>query len=295
MVIAAALASALCYAAAMVLQQHGARQADGSASLRPGLVAELVRKPVWLAGVAANLLGYGLRFAALSRGSLVVVQPLLVTSLLFALPASARWHREGGLGGEVWASAAAIVVGLAMFLAAAGKAGNGVAPSGLSWLSAVIAIGLGSGLVVAVARGESGPRRAAMLAAAGGGLLAFTAALTKAVAVGLRADGLGVVWHWTPYALAVIGAASVIVTQSAFEAASLRASLPVLMVVEPLMSVALGVGLFGEHIAAGLPARSVEAVGLVLAGVGVVVLARREGALAQRESVPPGDVEREAV
>lgn len=281
MVIAAALASALCYAAAMVLQQHGARQADAQASLRPSLVAQLARKPVWLAGVAANLLGYGLRFAALSRGSLVVVQPLLVTSLLFALPASARWHREGRLGADVWASAAAIVVGLAMFLAAAGKADNGVVPSGPAWLAAAIVVGLAAGVVVAVARGEAGPRRAAILAAAGGGLLALTAALTKAVAVGLRADGLGVVWHWTPYALAVVGAAAVVITQSAFEAAPLRASLPVLMVVEPLASVALGVGLFGEHIAAGLFARSAEAVGLVLAGVGVVVLAQRESTVAE--------------
>jgi drug/metabolite transporter (DMT)-like permease len=278
-VIALALAAAVSYAAAMVLQQHEAGTADQASSLRPSLVVALARRPLWLGGVVANLLGYGLRFAALGRGSLVVVQPLLVTSLLFALPWSAAWHRRGRLGRGEWASAVAIVAGLAMFLTAAGSSHNGSDPSGAAWAGAAAACGAVAGAVVLAGRGSSGSRRAAYLAAAGGVLLALTAALTKAVATGLRHDGLSVALRWTPWALLAVGLLSVVVVQSAFGAAPLSASLPVLMVVEPLASLALGMALFGEHVAGGPVARGFEVVGLVLAGFGVVVLARSEAAV----------------
>jgi len=276
LVVALALAAALAYAAAMVLQQHEAGEADQSSSLRPGLVVELARRPVWVGGIVANLVGYGLRFAALSKGSLVVVQPLLVTSLLFALPLSAAWHRLPRLRPEGWAAAGAIVAGLALFLTAAGSSGAGRTPSGAAWLGAAAACAAGAGGVVLAGRREAGPRRAALLAGAGGVLLSLTAALTKAVATGLRADGLDVALRWTPWALLAVGLLSMVVVQSAFGAAPLSASLPVLMVVEPLASLALGVWLFGEHVAGGLGARGLELVGLVLAGAGVVVLARLE-------------------
>jgi hypothetical protein len=168
------------------------------------------------------------------------------------------------------------VAGLALFLTAAGSSGQGREPSDAAWLGGAALCGLGAGVVVLAARSWTGARRAAWLAAAGGVLLALTAALTKAVATGLRHDGLAVLGRWTPYGLVVAGLVSVVVVQSAFGAAPLAASLPVLMVVEPLASLALGVGLFGERIAGGAAARGAEGVGLVLAGIGVVVLARME-------------------
>ena len=56
-----------------------------------GLVSALARQPLWWAGSAADVAGYAAQAAALGLGSLLLVQPLLVTSLLFALPLGARW------------------------------------------------------------------------------------------------------------------------------------------------------------------------------------------------------------
>src|SRR4051812_28519135 len=118
MVVAVALTASFCYAVAIVLQQRTASEADPGASLRLRLLGNLARRPVWLLGIALNGAGYGLRFIALSRESLVLVQPLLVCALLFALPLAAA---TGGrrLRGREWAGGAAIVAGLSAFEIAA--------------------------------------------------------------------------------------------------------------------------------------------------------------------------------
>src|SRR5207245_8987251 len=113
-VVVIALGAAFCYAAATALQQRSARQAT-PAGLHPRLLVDLARRPVWQLGIAANVAAYGLQFVALGRGSLVLVQPLLVSALLFALPIGALLsrapvHRRERLGALV------IVIGLSAFL-----------------------------------------------------------------------------------------------------------------------------------------------------------------------------------
>ena len=60
--------------------------------MRPSLLLRLVRRPMWLAGTAADWSGFGLQALALGMGSILVVQPLLCTGLLFALPIGAAWR-----------------------------------------------------------------------------------------------------------------------------------------------------------------------------------------------------------
>ena len=85
MEIALALAAALLFALGTVLQQKAALDEPpvGSSS---GLLLRIARRPVWLAGIAADGLGFVTPAAALGTGDLAVVQPLLVTTLVFALP-----------------------------------------------------------------------------------------------------------------------------------------------------------------------------------------------------------------
>src|SRR5437764_1165847 len=85
-----ALASALAFAAATVGQQRAAaRSSDADARARR-FIGQLLRNPRWLVATLGNTVGYGLQAAALGVGSVVIVEPILVTSLLFALPLSAR-------------------------------------------------------------------------------------------------------------------------------------------------------------------------------------------------------------
>src|SRR5439155_299608 len=83
--------------------------------------------------------------------------------------------------------------------------------------------------------------------AAAGLLFALMAALTKVNASLARAGLRELLGHWPPYALLAVGGAAVLLVQSAYQAGPLSASLPVIMVVEPLASVGIGTYLCHEH------------------------------------------------
>ena len=70
---------------------------------RPGLLVRVIRQPIWLLGVAAEIAGFVFQLIALRHGSLVVVQPLLTTSLLFTIALVGTWTRQGVTASE-WAA-----------------------------------------------------------------------------------------------------------------------------------------------------------------------------------------------
>jgi drug/metabolite transporter (DMT)-like permease len=256
-----------------VWQQRAAAAEPLDQSLRIGLLARLARRPLWVLGIVADVLGYVLQFIALGHGTLVVVQPLLVSGLLFALPLGAlvsgkRMERRDWVGGG------AVVAGLAIFLVVANPAkGRPVASD--STLAAIgIAVAVVAGVLLLAARGKEGARRAMLLATTGGLLYGFTAALTK-TAAHLLDQGVGhLLTSWPTYALVAGGALGMLVTQSAFQAAPLVASLPMLTVVDPIASIAIGAFAFGEGIASSPVAVVTEVAGLGLLVWGVFALAR---------------------
>ena len=133
-----ALGAALAYAAASVLQQREAEAdtgGEGGGAVGGGirLVVRLARKPIWLAGLGADALGYGLQAAALGVGELLVVQPVLTSGILFALPVSAWWSGRR-LGRTDFAWACTLAVGLTVFLLLAGTDGGLDRASTEAWL-----------------------------------------------------------------------------------------------------------------------------------------------------------------
>ena len=73
---------------------------------------------MWLLGVLGDIGGFVLQAAALRRGSLIVVQPLLTTSLLFTLTLTAAWSHHPITRSE-WVALVMVLAGLALFLATA--------------------------------------------------------------------------------------------------------------------------------------------------------------------------------
>ena len=68
--------------------------------------------------MSCDVTGYVLQFVALGHGTLVVVQPLLVCGLLFALLSGAAWAGRK-LRRRDWIAAVLVCAGLAVFLAVA--------------------------------------------------------------------------------------------------------------------------------------------------------------------------------
>ena len=86
--VALALTAALLFALGTVLQQRAGLQTPPRGS-GARLLVEMARRRVWLAGIAADALGFAAQAAALTIGRLTVVQPLLAASVVFALPLGA--------------------------------------------------------------------------------------------------------------------------------------------------------------------------------------------------------------
>jgi drug/metabolite transporter (DMT)-like permease len=267
------LASAASYGLGAVLQHHEAIQQEPVATVRSGLLARLVRRPIWLIGSALDGLGYVFQFLALRRGSLALVEPLLVLSLVFALPVGARLDRRRVSSSEVWA-AVTTVAGLALFQEVARPAlGNPTAPLA-AWLALSAGIALACGVLAILARGTS-PRRAAVLyAAASGTAFGYVAAVTERTGHLLDKGVLHVLATWPPYALVVGAVVALSLTQSAFHAGVLRLSLPTLTIAQPLVALAIGIGFFGERVHSRGLAPVVEVLGLVVMTVGAYNLTR---------------------
>lgn len=269
-----ALAAGISYAGASVLEQRVAARQRPELALRLRLLLAVVRQPLWLLGLALDIGAFVLEAGALAAGSVILVGPLLVTGLLFALPLSTvgtsrRFTRRN------WLAAIALTGGLAVFVTVGSPRGGRADATGVAWacttgvLSALVA------LLVARARSAAPSRRALYLGTATGAVYGLTAVLTK-TSTDLLGHGVGaVIGHWQPYALLALSAGAFLLNQSAFQAGHLAASLPAITIVNPVVAALLGWALFGER----LGARGAAAVGITIVGVaasfaGTLALAR---------------------
>ncbi len=259
-----ALLSALAFAIATVAQQRAASQVSDDNARSGQFFAHLFRSPQWWAGTLGNAVGYVLQGVALAFGSLLIVAPMLVTSLLFALPLGARLSHTR-LPRAVWIWGLVLATSLAVFVLI-GNANNGTNhASHRGWL---IATAIGVPIVVVclvVAHSRSGATRASLLAIATGVLAGALAVLTKAVVALLRHGIVHTVTSWELYGLAVVGIAGIYLQQLSFQAGSLQASLPIILVLEPLIAAALGLTLLHEQL-------RVTGVRMVILGVSVLAM-----------------------
>ncbi len=274
MVIALAVGAALCNAVSSVLQRLAARNAPDENSFHLRLLTYLLRRPLWVAGILAMMGAFVLQAAALTRGSLSVVQPLLVSELLFVLGILALCLHVRVTRRD-WLGAAMVVVGLGGFLAVASPVPGGQTPG----LLPLIGTGIATLAVVVAAIGlsqhGSGARRAALLGAAAGTTFGLTAALTKIFTVSIVSSGFaGAFASWAPYALAATGLSAVFLAQNAYQAGPLAASQPAFTIVDPLVSVSIGVALFGDRLRTTGWDVLLELLTFGLMAVGVVVLSR---------------------
>ncbi len=274
MEVALALISAFLFALGTVLQQKAATDAPLSGT-GSGLLLRMAGRPAWLAGIAADIVGFVAQAAALRLGQLAVVQPLLVSSVVFALPLGARLSDQR-IGRREVVAAAVVVAALVAFLAIADPSGGRNEVPLSDWvLSGVACAALAAPLWLLGRRGAAA-RSAALLGAAAGVLFALSAALTKAVVDELHVGVVHVIASWEPYALAGVGYASMTLNQLALNTRALAATIASSTALDPIVSVALGLTLFDERLLASSLLAAGAFMALAAALLGMVVLARAE-------------------
>jgi drug/metabolite transporter (DMT)-like permease len=276
--IALALIAAALFALGSVLQQKAGTDAP-TIGASTGLLLRMARQPVWIAGIAVDGLAFVAQAAALGIGSLAVVQPLLVASVVFALPLGV-WLTDQRVGRREVVAALALLVGLGAFIVVADPSGGHDSASLGAWLIAAAACGGPCVVLTLLAPRSPGARRAAMLGAAAGILFALSAALTKTVVSELD-NGLATLFTtWPLYGLIAVGYISMTLNQMSLDAGALAATMATSTALDPIASVVLGLALFKESIDAS-PAELL----VVLLALGVVVAAMI--VLARDQAEPP--------
>lgn len=268
----AALVGSLANATSGVLQ----RQATGTPEARElfsrHFMVTLARNQMWLLGEALDIFGFLLQAVALKFGSLTLVEPLLTTNLIFVL-LILRWRFQVPAKWREWGGAVAICVGLSFLLLAASPHGGQVQFNGSDWLITALSIGV---FVIAsavlVRRIPMAAWRAAIAGVAAGANFALTAAFTKLAVNKLQLGIPTLMSSWEVYALIASGICALLVMQSAYGAGPLAISTPAMQIVDPLLSVVIGILLFNDFVDFSSGAIAAEIVsGLVMVG-GIIAL-----------------------
>ncbi|OBG40098.1 hypothetical protein A5672_14205 [Mycobacterium alsense] len=276
-----ALASALCIAIGDVLQQRAAHCIADESAGNVELFANLLRSRRWWWGLLLLAASIALQAAALSRGSVLLVQALLMLSLLFALPVNARLSKRAVSADEwIWAGllTAAVIV---IVVVGDPQAGRSSASLG-TWAAVAAVLGPLFVACVVAARIWGGHVAALLLALVSGSLWGVFAVLTKEVVARLGDGAWAVAATPELYAWLLAAAGGFAFSQLAFRAGPLTASMPALQMSQPVVAAALGVVVLGETLDAGRG----EVVALVVAALvmaaAIVKLARVEAVATRR-------------
>ena len=100
------------------------------------------------------------------------------------------------------------------------------------------------------------------------------AALAKALSQQFDRGFSTVLTTWPLYSAAAMGFVALLLSQAAYQTARPAITLPVIAVVEPLLSVVIGIALFGERIARSFGRASLAIASLAVLAAGLAVLAR---------------------
>lgn len=284
-----AFSAAVSWAVANVLQQRIAARLPSASAFDPAVLLRLARRPLWLAGMALVIVAFALQATALGIGRLVVIEPVLASSLLVALVLAARADRHRMRPGE-WAASVATFAGLAGFLVTSQPAGGQpIAATEPLGLAVAVATGVAVACGGLVAR-LPGPGRALLLGVGGGIAAGVTDALTKTVAALAGARGPGVFADGRFYLLVWVGLLTFVVQQNGYRAARLAGFLPTFAVLEPVVGAIAGLLIYHERLSGG-PARIVvEAAASVAAIWGIARLAGSSAALAAERGLASAEV-----
>jgi drug/metabolite transporter (DMT)-like permease len=274
-----ALGAAFFIAIGDVIHQRSAHEVTDEQVSHLELFTRLLRDGRWWLGSAVAAIGFALQAAALGLGSVLLVQALLVTSLLFALPINARAsHRRVTRWEWLWAAllAAAVVVIVTVGNPTAGHSHA----SWKTWTAVIVVLGPALVLCIVGAGIVKGPASAVLLGFVSGALWGVFAVLTKGV-VDRIDDGLWALVR-TPelYVWALVAIAGTAYQQASFRAGSLTASLPTMTVAEPVVGSVLGIFVLGEALRPGDAGWFTLVIAVTAMVVATAALARGEAAAA---------------
>lgn len=278
-----ALIAAVAFALAATLWQR----ASLALGVKPGDAGSLVRllgSGIWLLGLAAQGVGVVLQGAALDRGRVTIIQPLLVTTIVWAMPLGYFLTQQVITWRHI-AGAAVVVAGLAVFARFGDPAaGNDNAPAS-TWVAALLVVAAVCASLLLFSRRGGPGAKAAVLGATAGILYGVSATLMKPVVEALHQVGVsGVLESWEVWVMAGAGLVGFYLQQLSLATGKLVTSVATVSVANPVVSVLLGALVLQERLDRNPPWHAVAAVGaLAVALFGAILITSASEREAQAE------------
>ncbi len=247
MVFVLALFAAGANAFATVLQRLGVEEARPVSKRTLHLMASVLRRPIWFAGLGLTTASFLLQALALSFGNLSTVQPIMVTEILFLVVILGTWFHHQ-LRWIDWIAVLGTAVGLGVFLGLSYSQEGHSYPSQYDWILLLVASA--GAIVLGIVAAQRGRRswRAVCYGVSAGICFALTAAFIKTVANEWPRGVVYVFTHPAAYAVAVAGLIGLVISQHALDAGPVAASQAALLIVNPLSSIIMGIWLFRDHV-----------------------------------------------
>jgi drug/metabolite transporter (DMT)-like permease len=274
MVLGITLVAAMLLGAGFVLQQHAAGQEPQAYYMRLRLILDLVRHRRWLLGFGIMITGQLLSAWCVGHLQLSLYEPLIATSLIFALalavPLSHQRLRATELIGAVILS-----LGVAALSLPREPGTPHVSFGSFADWPAAAGIAVVAYICIHAGHRRSGRTRATLTGVGAGLVFGIADALTRRTVQILDAHSFaGLLTNWAPYCLVAAALIANWLMQNAFNAAPLNASLPAITASEPLAGILLGVVVFGDVIEISPGILAVQAAGIVALVLGVIMVAR---------------------
>lgn len=236
-------------AASSVLQRLSAGSPKAGELFSKNFIKAVAVKRMFLAGVGLQLVGFLMQAVALGNGPLVIVQPLLTVDLIFLL-IFLYIARGIKTGPREWAAILLIIVGLGGLYVVAHPKGGHLVYHLAPWIVVISLIGAATlALAITVRHLKSPKLRGLMGGLAASGAFSLDAAFTKLALNQFNQYGFGYVMsHWPVYALICSGISALILMENAYAAGPLVWSQPTLEIGEPIISVTIGILIFGDSL-----------------------------------------------
>ena len=268
-----------------VLTQHKASISAPTRVEGWRLALYLPRQPLWLLGVAAAVGSFAFQALALHNGPMSVVQPLLVTELVFVLLLRRVWIHQD-VARAAWAAVGVVCVALAVFLAVGEPTGGSAAPEANQWLSAGLVFGGTITVLVLLGMRGSPVRRAAVFATAAALTASLEATFLKTAGQTFATSGIGgMLADWPVYAFIAATITGGLLQQAALHVGPLSVSQPLLVLIDPFASIILSVWLFDERFTDSPAKIAVAVVSFAVMAAGVTALTRT----APQDLTPSGE------
>lgn len=285
-----AILATVCFALAATLWQRATLRAGFSAG-DPGSFVRLARDPIWLLGLLAQGVGVAFQAAALDRGRVAIVQPLLVVTIIWALPLGyfltgqrVTWTQVGG--------AVLIVAGLVLFGSFGDPAGGVDNAPTSDWVVAIAIIVVVCGVLAFFSNRGSPTIKSGGLGAVAGILFGLAAVLMKPVVESAHVEGWDTLGDWQFWVMCSAGAAGFVVQQLSLATGRLVPSVATVSVANPVVSVALGALILEESLDRTPMWHAVLAVaglGVALAGAVLISVAQERAAHPEASGQPEPD------